>query len=180
MSERILSPDKTMYWDGGEWLPVENDTESVLSLQDSVVNGDINITYQGSSPKSTSDNIGVVLNDTEISDSPRSISQLQLLQTVEITSCDNEYKYELKFSPLLANDLVLVLQKMNTLAHNNAKLPASINLLIFDPETSQYLKEIWRKLVKSRKRGRRKEIFEGSLGLIFLVVIGYFVYLYFR
>ena len=178
MSERILSPDKTMYWDGENWLPVEN--ESVLSLQDSVVNGDINITYQGISPKSTPDNIGVVLNDTEVSDSPQSISQLQLLQTVEITSCDNEYEYELKFSPLLANDLVLVLQKMNTLAHNNAKIPPSINLQIFDLETSQYLKEIWRKLVKSRKRGRRKELFELSLGLIIMGVIGYFLYLWAR
>jgi preprotein translocase subunit Sss1 len=144
------------------------------------VTGDIHITYQESSPKSTSDNIGVAVNGIEVGDSLPSISQLQLLQTVEITSCDNEYKYELNFSPLLANDLVLVLQKMNTFAHNNAKLPPSINLQMFDPETNQYLMEIWRKLVKSRKRGSRKEFFDVSFALIFWGVIGFLVYLFFR
>ena len=173
MSERILSPDKTMYLDGEIWLPVENEIQSALNLQDSIVAGDINITYQESSQKPVLNRIGVESTDTEEGEISRSITQYQLLQTVELTSCDNEYKFELNFSPLLANDLVLVLQKMNTLAHNSTKLSSSINLQIFDLETRHYLMELWRKLVKSRKRGRRKEFFEVSVGLGIICVIAY-------
>ena len=178
MSERILSPDKTMYLDGGNWLPVEDDDQSAITLQDSIVAGDINITYHGSSQEPASEEIGRKSTVAEKGESSHSITQFQLLQTVEITSCENDYYFELKFSPLLHNDLVLVLQKMNLLAHRSKKLPSSIDIKIFDMETGDYLMELWKKLVKSRRQGQLKEMFEVSAGIIILCVIGYLIIRY--
>jgi hypothetical protein len=178
MSERILSPDKTMYLDGENWLPVEDDSQSAITLQDSIVAGDINITYHGSSQEPASEEIGGKSTVTEKGENSRSITQFQLLHTVELTSCENDYKFELKFSPLLHNDLVLVLQKMNLLAHRSKKLPSSIDIQIFDIETGDYLMELWKMLVKSRRQGQLKEMFELSAGLTIICVIGYLIIRY--